>query len=210
MSKHAIELVVLIGPKGSGKGEQSKILKEAFGFKVVCIGDILRDRKAQGLLAQGMNNELKNNSLLDDEYIYSIVRPELEGLALGARIVLDGFPRNHRQAEKFVQMCEEFGLSGRKGCRASVQFVEIFVSDEETLERRMKRGREDDRNPKMIKRAIRDYWEALPPMMRLLRNHFPVHDLNGMQKREEVARDLHLALKLIQRQVLNPSPVEVA
>ncbi|MEI6432409.1 MAG: nucleoside monophosphate kinase [bacterium] len=90
--------IVMMGPPGSGKGTQGVKLAERFDNPHVSSGDILRR-----ILASNENSELANavriieeGKMVTDEIAGAIVFRELENVT---GFILDGYPRNVRQAE---------------------------------------------------------------------------------------------------------------
>jgi adenylate kinase len=92
--------LILLGPPGAGKGTQAERLHEDFGLPHISTGDILRAQVAEGTeLGREAKRYMDAGELVPDEVIIGMI---IERLASGdARdgFLLDGFPRNERQAD---------------------------------------------------------------------------------------------------------------
>lgn len=92
-------VVVLIGPPGSGKGTQSKLLKEAFHVPAFSTGDILRTVAASGTpLGNEVRTVLESGGLVEDELVNRVVAERLSAPECAQGAILDGYPRTVAQA----------------------------------------------------------------------------------------------------------------
>jgi len=120
--------IILIGPPGSGKGTQAKILEQRDGLKQLSSGDMLRDAVSEGTeIGQKAKSYMEAGELVPDDLVVEIVTDQIEKQG-DKGFVLDGFPRNVHQAEVLDQMLEE---RGRRINRVLV----IEVSDDRLVER---------------------------------------------------------------------------
>jgi adenylate kinase len=120
--------IILIGPPGSGKGTQAKILEQRDGLKQLSSGDMLRDAVSEGIeIGQKAKSYMEAGELVPDDLVVEIVTDQIEKQG-DKGFVLDGFPRNVRQAEVLDQMLEK---RGRRINRVLV----IEVSDDRLVER---------------------------------------------------------------------------
>ena len=115
--------VVLLGPPGSGKGTQAKLLSERLGFFHFSTGDMLRANKEN----KEIKKYLDDGQLVPIEVILSLVNSSLSGEQKD--VIFDGLPRDLEQAA----LLDEY-LSNRG------QKIDLVISlsiDEEEIKNRI-------------------------------------------------------------------------
>ncbi len=104
--------LVLLGPPGSGKGSQAKLLAERFLIPHISTGEIFRKNLGEGtelgLMAQ---RYMDQGVLVPDDVTEAMVRQRLTESDAQNGFILDGFPRNLAQGEHFESMLAELGRS---------------------------------------------------------------------------------------------------
>lgn len=95
--------IILFGAPGSGKGTQAKELVEAFGYKQLSTGDLVRAEIVSGSVkGQLIKEAVDKGSFASDDVIISLLDgaydPSVEGY------IFDGFPRTLNQAEVLKRM----------------------------------------------------------------------------------------------------------
>jgi adenylate kinase len=113
--------LILIGPQGSGKGTQAKIISKMFGIPHICSGDLLRE--CEGELKEEIDSYMKQGNLVPIDLLGSILRERLSKNDCNKGFVLDGFPRNMEQAKMLDEIVE------------IDKAIEISISDEEAIKR---------------------------------------------------------------------------
>jgi len=104
------EGVILIGPPGCGKGTQSPIIVEKFGFKHFATGDMLRAAVAEGTdLGKKADAIMKAGELVPDELVIGLIEENLDNIQGG--FILDGFPRTVEQAKALHEMLQSKKLA---------------------------------------------------------------------------------------------------
>jgi len=121
--------LIFIGPPGSGKGTQAKLLSQRLGLVHFATGDILREamrlKTPEGLEAHPY---VSVGKLVPDELINAMVAVRFRSKDCPSRFVMDGYPRNVAQAIAFDGILAE--------CKQTLDAV-IFlrVADEEIVKR---------------------------------------------------------------------------
>lgn len=113
--------LIFVGPQGSGKGTQAKIVAEKKGLCHISTGDLLRG--AEGDLKNELDDYMNSGKLVPDELIVKILKERMEKPDCGNGIILDGFPRNSKQAEILDEMLE------------IDKVIEINIPDKESIRR---------------------------------------------------------------------------
>jgi adenylate kinase len=104
--------IVLLGPPGCGKGTQAEYLVSGYGFRAICVGDILRanSNKVIESLGDTVGNIIGKGALLPDLVIVDLVKDSLavdDGRDVPREaFLLDGFPRTIGQAEALSLLVE--------------------------------------------------------------------------------------------------------
>ena len=143
--------LLLLGPQGSGKGTQAKLIADAYDVPHVSTGEMLRDAIArEDDLGRRVQPIVDSGQLVPDELMIELVRYRL-GLpdALGG-FVLDGFPRTIPQAEALDTLLHE--LAKDLDLVLELQVPET-VSINRLLERAEEEGRADD-TPEAIRTRL--------------------------------------------------------
>ena len=103
--------VVLLGPPGSGKGTQAKLLQERFAACQISTGDILRKAVVdQTPLGKEASAYIDRGALVPDVVIVNLVAERLKGKDCEAGFILDGFPRTIPQAKSLNEILTKMGL----------------------------------------------------------------------------------------------------
>jgi adenylate kinase len=95
---------VIMGVQGSGKGTQSQLLARDLDLVHMSVGDIFRwNVQNHTKLGAQVQRIMAEGNLVGDDLVESVVRDRLTGHDWNYGFVIDGFPRNVRQAEFFLE-----------------------------------------------------------------------------------------------------------
>jgi adenylate kinase len=97
-------IVVLVGPPGSGKGTQAKVITERFGMPHLSTGDMLRAARKSGELDPKYVKIMDSGGLLPDEAVIGLIEERTQASDCAGGFLLDGFPRTVPQAEGLEAM----------------------------------------------------------------------------------------------------------
>ncbi|HEX6658878.1 MAG TPA: nucleoside monophosphate kinase [Ilumatobacter sp.] len=95
---------VIMGIQGSGKGTQAQLLAAELDLVHISVGDIFRwNVEHHTKLGAQVRRIMAVGELVDDELVETIVRQRLQDHDWNYGFIIDGFPRNVRQAEFFLE-----------------------------------------------------------------------------------------------------------
>ncbi len=98
----------MLGPPGAGKGTQAERLHEDFGLLHIATGDILRAEVAADTpLGMEARRFMDAGELVPDEVIVGMITQRISGGDARDGFLLDGFPRNERQADALAEALEQ-------------------------------------------------------------------------------------------------------
>ncbi len=198
--------ILLMGPQGSGKGTQARILCDKFGFFYFESGAYLR-RIADG------NPELKKSLaegiLVPDREMTSYLTAFLDSKNLYDDVLFDGFPRTVGQYEFMKNWLND------KKVKLDLVFL-LQISEEETVRRLTARRQDpvtgkiynlvtdkppvdvdesklvqrDDDKPEAIKRRLSLYREQTEPLIAKLREDSKVVEIDGERPIETISLEM--------------------
>jgi len=194
--------LLFIGPQGSGKGTQAKIISSKLGIPHISTGDLVR--AATGELRKEIDSYIVKGILYPDEKMLNILKERFEESDCDKGWILDGFPRNMVQAKMLDEITKVDKV------------IEVFISDEEAVRRLSGRvscekcgagynnvtmppkehgvcdkcggklvQREDD-NEEAIKRRLETYHRDTEALLK----HYNAVRVNGEQSVEDVSKDI--------------------
>lgn len=107
---------VFIAPPAAGKGTQSKLLVDKYGYNHISTGDLLREEVAnKTALGIQINEIISSGKLVDDEIVLTLLKNKLMSvLSLNKPFIIDGFPRTPNQAEMLTKCFNDLNVSNYK------------------------------------------------------------------------------------------------
>ncbi len=179
--------ILLFGPPGSGKSTQGAILSSKRGIPHLSIGEVLRSKSQEDSVAgRAIAAKMETGAMVDDDFVLEILRTHLSQPDMADGFILDGFPRTEDQLPMLGQLVEELNLDGYLP-------VDINIPQEESYERLMQRGRQDD-TAEVILRRLDVYAEMAGPILRYFSERDNLIVVDGRGSLEEVALRLEGAL----------------
>jgi adenylate kinase len=150
--------LVLVGPPGAGKGTQAVALSQRLSIPHISTGDLFRAHVAeQTPLGEEAKRYLDSGELVPDSVTNEMVRERLAESDTKAGFLLDGFPRNTKQAEVLGEMLAE--SDGRIDA-----VIQLDVPEDVLVERLLGRGRTDD-TEEVIRRRQQVYQSETAPLL---------------------------------------------
>ena len=102
---------MIMGVQGSGKGTQATMLARDFDLTQIGVGDILRwNVQVHTKLGAQIRRIMAAGELVSDDVVEDVVRERLERHDWNYGFIIDGFPRNRRQAEFFLESYDIDGV----------------------------------------------------------------------------------------------------
>ena len=153
--------IVIFGAPGSGKGTQSKMIDERYGYDYISTGDMLRQAISQrSELGRTAKEYIDRGQLVPDDLIVRLIADFLDGKRGSKGVIFDGFPRTLKQAEALKTMLNERGTDIHI-------LLDLQVEDDELVDRLIERGKisgRSDDNPETIKARLDVYHTQTAPL----------------------------------------------
>lgn len=155
--------IILLGAPGSGKGTQGPVLAEHFGATHVSTGELLRGHMGDLTeLGRLVSQFVRSGELVPDEIVLELLWEPITKAAAGGGFILDGFPRNLRQAELAFKRALMAGVTADA-------VVYLAVPDDAVRTRLVARaaqeGRSDDLDPAVTERRLGIFHAETGPLL---------------------------------------------
>lgn len=177
--------LIILGPQGSGKGTQAKLLSEKFGLKHISTGELLRAEAASGSeKGQLISKILATGELMPFETVVELLEPVMLSSTQG--FILDGTPRDIKQAEYLDWFLKEKNIKIDKT-------ILLDIPREESLKRLQKRAeiehRADD-TPEAIAERLNIYEKNTLPVIENYRSQGNLLVINGTPDIQTIFQDI--------------------
>jgi adenylate kinase len=206
---------IIMGAPGCGKGTQSKLLKDSFDLVHISVGDILRWHvQSHTKLGARIKRIMAEGQLVPDDLVEEVVKQRLEQHDWNFGFILDGFPRNARQAMFFLEsydidavvlievpdaVLKERILNRRFCPNCGLDYNLIYhrpsVADTCDVCGTQLTARIDD-TPEAAQVRLRDYHATTEPILELFRRKELVVVVDGTLSATEVQQNLRHQLGL--------------
>jgi adenylate kinase len=204
---------IIMGPQGSGKGTQAKLLAEGFDLVHISVGDLFRWH-AQNHTKLGARVKRLAGELVPDAVVEELVEARLDQHDWNYGFILDGFPRDLPQAEFFLENYDADAV------------ILLDVPDRVVLDRALNRrlctacGRDYNRlghrpardetcdacggrlaarpddTPEVLRQRLKDYHGQTEPVLDLFRRRGLLVTVDGTGPLPDVQRDIRRQLGL--------------
>jgi adenylate kinase len=100
-----VDVIVLLGAPGSGKGTVAEDIRSAVNYQHISTGDVLRNAILTGKNnGEKLRSYMERGELVPDNLIIPIVSNLIQSASKDSRFMFDGFPRTNAQAEKLDEI----------------------------------------------------------------------------------------------------------
>ncbi len=183
--------IIILGPQGSGKGTQAKLLAKKFNLEHLETGKILREIAATDTsLGKKVASRINRGFLVNSKILSEVFSQYLKEVPKNKGVVFDGVPRSMPQVKIF-----ETAL--KKAKRKLTTGFFIWISRKETFKRLEKRGREDDEK-ETIEKRLKQYYQRTLPVVRFYYLKDKMIEINGEQPIKKVFTDILEYLPFVQ------------
>jgi adenylate kinase len=187
--------VLMIAPPGAGKGTQGALIAAHFEIPHIATGELLRDHVARRTrLGEAVQRHLDRGELVPDEIVLDMVREALiAAREAGGGYVLDGVPRNMKQARASYQIGRELGMTANVA-------LHLSADDHELVRRLLARAaleRRSDDTEAVIRRRLDLYYEITHPIVAWYRERGILVSVDAMRPAEQVGREILTALEVM-------------
>jgi adenylate kinase len=206
---------IIMGVQGCGKGTQAKKLQQELDLVHISVGDIFRwNIQNYTKLAARIKRIVSAGELVPDEIVDEVVKSRLDQHDWNHGFILDGFPRNHAQAQFFLEnydidaviqidvpdavvlqrilsrrLCSKCGLDYNLIQHRPVQADHCDVCGGTLV------ARPDD-NPDAIRSRLQDYHTKTEPTLELFRKKGLIVRADGTKPPDEVYQEVRRGLRL--------------
>ena len=186
--------IILFGAPGAGKGTQANFLINEFNLTQISTGDMLREsvkRKTQ--LGKKVEIIMSNGDLVPDDIIFSLISDKLNDEDIKNGFILDGFPRNLKQAQKLDQIINDMNIHLDFVFHIDVDEA-ILTSRIENRAKQEKVKRKDDTIDVLVER-LKVYNRETKPVLEYYSNQNILNVIDGMGSIEEVSSNISIIIK---------------
>lgn len=206
--------IVIMGPVGSGKGTQAKVISEKYGVAHISTGDIMRSHiKNKTAIGLEIKAILDKGGYVNDNLTIELLKDRLKTVDPSAGYILDGFPRTVAQAEaldtitkvhKVVYLSIEDDviikrLVGRLTCAGCGEMYHIENKKPQTEGVCEKCNsplyQRDDDKLEVIETRLKTFYEQTMPIVDYYKERNLLVEINGLGEISKVSNDLFENLK---------------
>jgi adenylate kinase len=184
--------IIVMGPPGSGKGTQAKLVADQAGWIWLSTGELFRLHARVGSeLGTLARSFLDKGEYVPDDVTVRMVRERMKEIPKTTRIMFDGFPRTVAQAQALDVLLSEIG-------RGVGGVVLLDVPRDELTRRLTERAKKEyrsDDDPEVISTRYDIYMKQTAPLIEHYERRKLLRRVDGRGSPEEVGARFKKALE---------------
>ena len=199
--------ILIIGPQGSGKSTQAKLLAEKLNVLYLSTGEIFRQMaKTETALGKMIKRLINQGSLVDDKTTLKIIKEYLKKPEFKHGFVAEGFPRNLFQAKKLQKLFDKVfhlviskkeimrRLTSRRvcqNCKANFNLLTKLPKKKGVCDSCGGKlvQREDDKK-EAIEKRLAIYQKLTQPVLSFYQRQGILEEIDGERSVEEIFQDI--------------------
>ena len=197
------EIYWLNGAPGAGKGTQTNVILEELGLKTqpVVMSDLLKTPEMEAIKATG---QLIDDKTVIGQLFRTLVRPEFRD-----GVMVDGFPRTAGQVACLKLLAKKLDeISAREPAKffpAKFSMIMLYVTEDESVARQLKRGREmqaagkpvreTDIDPEKTRTRYRVFETTTLEPLQSLKGTLPYLQIDSLGSIEKTADEVRKVLR---------------
>ena len=210
--------VIFLGPPGSGKGTQAKVLAGKYGVPHLATGDMLREHVAKGtMLGLKAKPIMERGELVPDSLVLKMVAERIERPDCSHGFIFDGFPRTVAQAKYLGELLRQHGfgqplvihmiisrillirrITGRRTCVVGGEIYNIYDRPPKVdmvcdVDGGQLIQRPDDRE-EVIQARLAAYEKQTAPLVNYYRRLGHLYEIDASKSVVEVEREIEQAV----------------
>ncbi len=212
--------IIILGPQGSGKGTQAKLLAKKLNLEHLENGDMLREIAAgEGEFSKKVDKIInQQGKLVPAKWVLELLKLRIQSLPLNQGLIFDGSPRKLFEAKKLEKILEKAG-------REIDYVIFVKISEQESIKRlairmtcnkcnqpfiigkNIERGQKEcplcdgplymrkDDTPEKIKTRLDIYKKITIPVINYFKKKGQLVEINGEQSIDKVQEDIISKIK---------------
>ncbi len=210
--------ILILGPQGSGKGTQAKLIADRLGFIHLSTGQMLRDIAKNDV---NLANTLDQGLLLPDKKLLEYLFSYLEKNNLYDKLIIDGSPRTLYQYQEIIKWFKSKGkpislaiyldisdaeatrrLSARRQHKITGEIYNLVTNPPSSDIKETDLIQREDDMPEAIQKRLNAFHTQTEPIVKLMQADGILFKVDGERPIEEIYLDIE---KEVEKRVQNES-----
>jgi len=181
-------VILVMGPPGSGKGTQSKLLMQKLGYAYFSMGETLREyAKMDTDFGREIKTTIDQGFIVKDEAAKRVFEESFEKIKDIPGLIIEGYPRTPKQIEVLNNALQKSKIT-------NVKVLFLDVDKDKLIQRLLLRskteGRVDDASIASIEKRFDEYGKKTATAKAYFESRGELVRINGDQEVEKVHEEI--------------------